>query len=162
MTTNPFAPGSPGSYFEVLDDEPTRRQGDEEYHWRAEFTDRAGAEAFITHVCLVQDENLSEHGDYRIRESQYHQHYPAAPIVVTLTVENTYAEHEDVTWTIRNAIIEPPPPDQDCDDYREWEQTWVIDLFTGAGHTTGDSWYDIEITDSSDPALKGHTITWGY
>jgi hypothetical protein len=83
-------------------------------------------------------------------------------VIVSLCVENAYELYEDVEVTVTDVVLPAPPDDEESSDYQEWSQEYIIDRYTGTGHTDGDSWYDVEITASSDPALVGRTFDWGY
>lgn len=86
----------------------------------------------------------------------------AGVVVVDLTVDNTYELYEDVQVKVHGAILPAPPEDQNSDEYSEWAHSNVIDPFTGVGHEDGDSWYDVKVTASSDPALVGREFDFGY
>lgn len=83
-------------------------------------------------------------------------------ITVSLKIENTYELYDDVTTYKTNEVIPAPPTlEEDSEAYREWASEHIRE-FTGVGHEDGDSWYDVTITDSSEPALIGRTFEWGY
>jgi len=86
----------------------------------------------------------------------------AGAVIVSLRVENSYEMYEDVTVEIKGVVVPTPPADVDSEEYQEWAQDNIIDPYTGVGHEDGDSWYDVEITASSDPALVGRKFDWGY
>jgi hypothetical protein len=79
-------------------------------------------------------------------------------ITVSLRIENTYELYDDVVTTVTDAVIPAPPANGDTDEWA-WDHIYP---FTGVGHEDGDSWYDVEITASSDPALVGRKFDWGY
>ena len=87
----------------------------------------------------------------------------AGTVTVSLTIENTYELYEDVTTYAVDRVVPAPPcgPADDADAFNEWAHEHIYQ-FTGTGHTRGDSWYDVEITASSEPALIGHTFEFGY
>lgn len=82
-------------------------------------------------------------------------------VIVSLHIENTYELYEDVDTHVTDVVIPAPPADVDSKEYEEWAYDH-INCYTGVGHTDGDSWYDVEITASSDPELVGRTFEWGY
>jgi hypothetical protein len=83
-------------------------------------------------------------------------------VIVSLVVKNTYERYEDVVITVTDVVIPAPPADVDSEEYDDWAYEHIHDRYTGVGHTDGDSWYDVRITDSSDPELVGRTFEWGY
>lgn len=83
-------------------------------------------------------------------------------ITLSMDVEHTYELYGDVTAYVVDAVVPAPPTDEDSPEYDEWHQTYIIDQFTGVGRTHGDSWYNLTVTDCSDPALIGRTFNWGY
>lgn len=90
-------------------------------------------------------------------------------VIVTLEVENTYELYPDANRTFRNAPLPIPPfgsEPTDPDDQQAWDD-WADEYirdggYVGVGHEDGDSWYDVEITESSLPSLVGETFDWGY
>jgi hypothetical protein len=53
---------------------------------------------------------------------------------------------------------------READPDADWS-TWADDHiypYTGVGNILGDSWYEVEITTSSDHKLIGRTFDWGY
>ncbi|GAB1646797.1 hypothetical protein [Krasilnikovia sp. MM14-A1259] len=80
---------------------------------------------------------------------------------VTMTVEHAYELYDEVTAYVVDAVIAKPPADEASDAYTDWHQD-LMDKFTGVGRPLGDSWYDLTITDSTDPDLIGRTFDWGY
>lgn len=83
-------------------------------------------------------------------------------VIISLHVENAYELYEDVEVTVTDVVVPAPPADTESDDYEKWARHQIINRYTGAGHIDGDSWYDVLITASSDPALVGRTFEWGY
>jgi hypothetical protein len=136
-------------------------EGDDN-HKRGTFADRASATAHIATYIAVVDRNLGETGTYEIVEGT-ELDAEDEPIVVTLEIENRYANYGDVTTTIANVVIPKPWDKPDTEDYDEWQHEHIIG-WTGVGHCDGDSWYDVTVTASSDPeALAvGTTFDWGY
>lgn len=96
---------------------------------------------------------------------------PAVPVVappeghlyLVLKIENTYENYDDVT-TYAVATVPAPPAEDDEDEYDEWKMTHIIDPYTGVGHTDGDSWYDVDVVESSAPDLipVGTKYDFGY
>jgi len=82
--------------------------------------------------------------------------------IVSLHVENAYELYDDVEYEINDVVVPTPPSDVDSDEFAEWVQNHIIDPYTGVGHEDGDSWYDVKVTASSDPALVGRKFDWGY
>ncbi len=89
-----------------------------------------------------------------------YEHPDGSTVTVTLVIENTYELYDDVTTTYSDVVV-PAPPSVDSDEYDDWAYDHIR-CFTGVGHEDGDSWYDVKITASSDPALVGRTFDWGY
>lgn len=86
---------------------------------------------------------------------------------VKLRIENTYEDDETiVTWPVLEVKL--PVPDEDDDARDDWEYTQIHD-HTGVSnlegmddHTSGDSWHDVEIVESTVPELVGMTFDFGY
>jgi hypothetical protein len=79
---------------------------------------------------------------------------------VTLHIDNCYESgHEIETQAI--AVVPLPVPDEGSEERSNWE---FLNIYphTGTGHTTGDSWYNVEIIASTEPALIGLTFEFGY
>ena len=91
----------------------------------------------------------------------------AAGLVVSLHIINQYERYptEEVTITDTTIAACPidhlPRTDAEAAAFDDWAYDTIFAL-TGVGHTDGDSWYDVTVTDSSAPWLVGHTFTWGY
>ncbi|GLY05122.1 hypothetical protein Acsp01_55010 [Actinoplanes sp. NBRC 101535] len=79
---------------------------------------------------------------------------------VTLRIENSYELYADSTTTVTTTVPLPVPP-VDTDERTDWEWNH-IHRHTGVGNINGKSWYDVEVIDSSDPALLGMTFEFGY
>lgn len=77
-------------------------------------------------------------------------------VIVTLEVENMYELHPNVHMSFRNAPLPKPPSPDDENAWDEWKHTNIIDPYTGVGHEDGDSWHEVEITESSLPSLVAH------
>jgi hypothetical protein len=83
---------------------------------------------------------------------------------VSLTIENTYEDGDEVVVLKDEEIEDPPTPvDMESDAWSEWADDQIYPL-TGTGRTEGDSWYNVTVTASSDPNLVpvGTTFEWGY
>ncbi len=89
--------------------------------------------------------------------------YDGPTVSVSLEVVNTYELYETVTTRLRIGLIPAPPTlDEDADAYHEWADEHIL-CFTGVGHTDGDSWYDVTITECPEQVLLvGRTFEWGY
>lgn len=87
---------------------------------------------------------------------------PDGHIALSLRIENTYELHDDVV-TYALAVVPLPPKDGNADDHEAWAYEHIQAL-TGVGHSSGDSWYDVEVIDSSAPDVieVGTTWDWGY
>ena len=86
----------------------------------------------------------------------------AGLITVSLTIENTYDDGDEITTHVTDAVIPAPPSANDIGNaLDEWSWMYLFPL-TGTGRHSGDSWYDVTITACSDPALVGQTCEFGY
>jgi hypothetical protein len=83
-------------------------------------------------------------------------------VIVSLRIENRYMYYGRIDTTVADVVVPTPPANEDSQDYADWAYDNIYCCYTGVGHTDGDSWYDVEITASSDPALVGRTLQWGY
>ncbi len=119
---------------------------------RGDFATVEGARTYITEVMSLVDPGTAYATDPCLWGDR---------LTVSLTIENGYELYDDVTTRVVDALITPPPADVDSDEYQDWEQTQII-RWTGVGHTTGDSWYDVTVTACSDPALIGKAFSFGY
>lgn len=85
-------------------------------------------------------------------------------ITISLEIENTYEEYDDVTTDAENIVI-PVPPADDCESWEwdDWFQDHIVG-WSGYGRPDGDSWYDFTVTASSDETIiaVGTTYDWGY
>lgn len=81
-------------------------------------------------------------------------------VTVSLTIDNRYELYPDEE-TYEIVTVPAPPADHTGDEFAEWKDEHIRPL-CGVGHPDGESWYDVTITDSSDPALIGLTFDWGY
>jgi len=88
----------------------------------------------------------------------HYQLFTAAGISVSLRIENRYEFYETVVTEVTDEIIPALAPDEDEQD---WAQEFIYP-WTGTGHTDGDSWYDVEVTTSSDPTMVGRKYDFGY
>ncbi|MFE0964081.1 hypothetical protein [Streptomyces fungicidicus] len=80
---------------------------------------------------------------------------------ITLRIENTYDDGEEIV-TRAVTTVPLPLPDEDSTERMDWEYDHIFPL-TGTGRTGGgDSWYDVEITESTAPDLVGLTFEFGY
>jgi hypothetical protein len=79
---------------------------------------------------------------------------------VRLRIENTY-ESGSTIITEPTVIVTLPIPAQYTDARSEWEYEQIFP-HTGTGRCEGDSWYDVEIVESDQPALIGMTFAFGY
>lgn len=82
-------------------------------------------------------------------------------ITIKLEIENRYELYETQMTYPEATIPAPPTLDETAWEYREWADEHIFDL-TGVGHEDGDSWYDVKVLDSSEPALIGRTFEFGY
>lgn len=83
-----------------------------------------------------------------------------ATATVKLHIDNAYELYEDVVTT-PTVVVPLPIPVEGSDERDEWEQEHIFSA-TGAGHEDGDSWYDVEIVESTVPELVGMTFEFGY
>ncbi len=83
-------------------------------------------------------------------------------ITISLEIENTYEDddHDETTY-VTDKVVPAPPALEDEEALQEWADEHIY-CETGTGHTEGDSWYDVKVTASSDPALVGREFQWGY
>lgn len=80
-------------------------------------------------------------------------------IAVSLTIDNCYELYDDETTYIC-ARIPAPPRHSDADALHDWASEYLLEL-TGVGHPDGNSFYSVEITHSTDPALIGEVFEFG-
>lgn len=85
----------------------------------------------------------------------------AATVTISATIENTYELYAGVTTYAVDEEVPAPPAAEDSEEYSEWGWKHIHPL-TGAGHPDGESWYDVTITESTDPALVGRKFAFGY
>ena len=87
-------------------------------------------------------------------------------ITVSLDIKNTYELHPTVYTTVTDhEIPAPPEPTGDEDADRKAMDEWAYETiyqFTGTSRTGGNSWYNVTVTASSDPALVGREFDFGY
>jgi hypothetical protein len=81
-------------------------------------------------------------------------------VTLTLRIENRY-ELYPTEITTPTVTVPAPPEDEDSDAYDEWTWEHIHDT-TGVGHEDGDSWYDVEVTESSRPDLIPVGKTWDF
>lgn len=82
-------------------------------------------------------------------------------VTVSLEMSNHYEYYDTVVTYETDAVVPAPPMgERDTEAFNDWAFTHLFQ-FTGAGHTDGDSWYDVTIVASSDPTLVGLDFTWG-
>lgn len=81
-------------------------------------------------------------------------------VTLTLRIENNYELYDDVTTEVTVTVPAPPLP-RFSDAWCDWVDHY-IGQETGTGKVDGDSWYDVEVIASSDPALVGETFDFGY
>ena len=97
-------------------------------------------------------------------------------ITISLTIENSYELYSDVITYVTDVEV-PAPPTEPVDwplggknqgseqaleiAVAEWAQEHLF-CFTGVGHQDGESWYDVTVTDCSDPTMIGRTFAFGY
>jgi hypothetical protein len=92
----------------------------------------------------------------------------AAPtMTISLHIVNTYELYPTVETRVTDAIIAGCPIGHlpRTDDEHEVFDDWAFDhiqVFTGVGHTDGDSFYDVTVTACSAAWLVGYTFAWGY
>lgn len=82
-----------------------------------------------------------------------------AEATVTLLIENHYELYSMVVTTPTVTIPLPPDP-ADTEAYDEWEYDYILSE-TGTGRCGGDSWYFVEITESTAPELLGRKFEFG-
>lgn len=84
-------------------------------------------------------------------------------VVVSLRIENTYEDGDEVITTPTDVAVPAPPHAGDEDAYNDWANDYIMEL-CGTGRTKGDSWYDVEVTATSAPELLavGTTFEFGY
>lgn len=80
--------------------------------------------------------------------------------MVTLHIENTYSDGFQATTT-QVAEVPLPMPSEQSDERTEWEWEHIFP-HTGTGWSSGDSFYDVEIVQSTAPELIGATFDFGY
>lgn len=80
-------------------------------------------------------------------------------ITVSLQIENSYELFPSVTTTFTDETV-AAPESYDEGTIGEWAMETLFP-FTGVGHQEGNSWYDVLIFDSSDPALIGREFHFG-
>jgi hypothetical protein len=131
-----------------------RRKKHEELVY-ALFATQEDAERHIEAVARARDPKGHSRGKYSIVE--FEPDYTS--VVLTFTVSNAYEYYDTIDYTVTNAVVPAREPDEDPDD---WAYKQLYQEFTGVGHPSGDSWYDIEILESSDPTLVGQKFDWGY
>jgi hypothetical protein len=82
-------------------------------------------------------------------------------VILNLYIENRYELYGRIDTKVTGVVVPAPPADEESVEYDDWAYD-NINCYTGTGHTKGDSWYDVKVTASSDPALVGRTFEWGY
>lgn len=78
---------------------------------------------------------------------------------VKLRIENRY-EFYPMVVTEPTTVVPLPLPADGTDERQVWDYDYIFSE-TGAGHSDGDSWYDVEIVESSVPALLGMKFKFG-
>jgi hypothetical protein len=78
---------------------------------------------------------------------------------VTLRIENAYEDGHEVVTRVTTTLPLPLPVDED--ERNDWEYEHIYQ-HTGTGREHGDSWYDVEIVESTAPELVGMTFAFGY
>lgn len=80
---------------------------------------------------------------------------------ISVTIDNRYELSDPVVTTQITDI--PPPPINDDAALDDWEQEHIFPL-TGAGFEEGDSFYEVTVTESSNPQLipVGTIYEFGY
>jgi hypothetical protein len=88
-----------------------------------------------------------------------------ATITIGLRILNTYEDDTSITTEVTTELPAPPPftddPHADEEAFWAWSDEHIRNL-TGTGRTEGDAWYDVTVTDCSDPDLIGETFQYGY
>lgn len=79
---------------------------------------------------------------------------------MSLVIENRYQDRSLVV-TRTTVRCSPPPSRSDAEAFAEWVDTNVRQ-HTGTGRVEGDAWYDVTITQSSDPSWMGRQFGFGY
>jgi hypothetical protein len=85
----------------------------------------------------------------------------SALITISMKIENRYGDGTVIPTSVADAVIPAPPDGADADALNDWAHTYLFS-FTGTGRETGDSWYDVTVTASSDPTMVGTTYEFGY
>ena len=86
-------------------------------------------------------------------------------LTVSLRIENRYEGGSMVVTEANDVRMPRPPQNRGQADYDEQYSDWAYEhifCHTGTGRTSGDSWYDVEITACTDPALIGREFSFGY
>jgi hypothetical protein len=86
---------------------------------------------------------------------------PLPTITVSLRVENRHEDGDPIITEFADVVVLAPPLLTDAAALGEW--SWkALFPFTGTGQIKGDSWYDVEVTACSDPALVSMEFGFGY
>ncbi|MEV6487242.1 hypothetical protein AB0M20_01195 [Actinoplanes sp. NPDC051633] len=86
---------------------------------------------------------------------------PCDTITISLSIVNTYELYPTEVTTVTDVVVPAPPDAADADAYDQWADDHIIQ-YTGTGRCDGDSWYDVTVTDCSDPRLIGAEFSFGY
>ncbi|MGW4158718.1 hypothetical protein [Streptomyces sp. NPDC004788] len=79
---------------------------------------------------------------------------------VRLHIENRYESGMEIVTT-PTATVPIPVPMEGTEAREEWDYDHIFP-HTGTGWTEGDSWYDVEIVESTASELVGMTFEFGY
>lgn len=78
---------------------------------------------------------------------------------VTLKITNGYEDGSEVVTT---PVAEVPLPiPMDLDERVEWGYEHIFP-HTGTGRPEGNSWYEVEVAESTAPELLGATFEFGF
>jgi len=80
-------------------------------------------------------------------------------VTLTLMIENHYEFYPTVLTTATVTIPAPPNPGDEA-AYDEWAYDHIYPQ-TGTGHEDGDSWYFVDVIESTDPTLLRHRFEFG-
>lgn len=87
---------------------------------------------------------------------------PGELIRLSLRIDNRYEVKERVTTTEYNLWMSAPPDEtSEPEAFEEWVREHIFNR-TGTGEERGNSWYDVEVIDSSRPDWVGRTFEFGY
>ncbi|MGW7434703.1 hypothetical protein [Streptomyces sp. NPDC054849] len=79
---------------------------------------------------------------------------------IALRIENFYVADGVEIETTAIVTVPLPLPEEDTDERMEWEYEHIFPA-TGTGRS-GDAVYDVEVSESTAPELRGLTFEFGY